>query len=892
MFLSKIFQRLQFNACASKKSSPNRRSGRKLCVEKLDKRELFAVDLVEDIGVIPQSSNVSSIVEVPGLGAAYTANIPEGFSLITESGNTRRIHSINNKWSYFPDQLTHFRDPSGQDWIYFTAVDEMQDRELYRLNFTTRAINRVRDINPNGSSEPLELTVVNDKIYFTAWNVATGRELWITDGTSSGTALVKDIRTGIGQSSSPENLTKFGNQLLFTANNGSAGRELYRSSGTSQLTTMVKDIEVGSGSSDPKDLTVSGDRLYFSAFTNANGRELWRTNASSVGTVLVEDVEPGANSSDPIEITAWGNGVAFIGNRADVGKEVFRYEREVLNDVFLLKDIVPGALGSEPEYLVESGGSLYFVANSPAEGREVFRSFGISANTAVLRDINIGTGGSNPARLIDVDGRLYFSAWAPTTGIELYSSTGTTANTLLVKDINLGNGGSYPNEMAEVNGKLLFQAYEPSIGYELWRTSGTSSATKSSDLFAATSHSYPTNLTNFNSDLVFTAFENTKKLFIKPNGIGEKIQLSTSNSNWDLVDYSVAVVDDIFYFARQSRTGDDRMQLWKSDGTQAGTTLVKTIDGKYYVNKTIASNGSLYAVLFDRDALDFVLWTSDGTTAGTTQLKANQSFADISEVTTVGDTVYFAATKTGEGFTRLWRTQGTNETTDIVAPIDRITTLMQRGGSLYFLGQEGSSFNFYRYDGQSPPTVLKSGIVGYSRSGKLGVNLSGTLYFAGTSVEGESQIWKSNGTAAGTVLVKATSPVGVDGIPTFLMRLGNSLVFDSASSSSGRELWVSDGTSAGTKVLKHINSGIASSAPWHIGVVDGEFIFSAFDGSKRQIWKTDGTATGTTRVREINDRFVDIDYLYRDAFVTLGNRMFFVGNSRKWGYELFVYEKA
>src|SRR5438309_6535137 len=93
----------------------------------------------------------------------------------------------------------------------------------------------VRDINtaitPLGSN-PASIVEMNGALYFSANTTATGVELWKSDGTSSGTVLVRDIRPG-GASSNPTSLVNVNGTLFFVANNGISGPELWKSDGTS-----------------------------------------------------------------------------------------------------------------------------------------------------------------------------------------------------------------------------------------------------------------------------------------------------------------------------------------------------------------------------------------------------------------------------------------------------------------------------------------------------------------------------------------------------------------------------------------------------------------------------------------------------------------------------------
>lgn len=96
----------------------------------------------------------------------------------------------------------------------------------------------VKDINPGGSSFPTSLTKVGSTLFFAANDGVHGTELWKTDGTATGTKMVKNIRP-YGKSSSPADLVNVNGELFFTAADGVHGRQLWKSDGTKAGTVMV-----------------------------------------------------------------------------------------------------------------------------------------------------------------------------------------------------------------------------------------------------------------------------------------------------------------------------------------------------------------------------------------------------------------------------------------------------------------------------------------------------------------------------------------------------------------------------------------------------------------------------------------------------------------------------
>ena len=78
------------------------------------------------------------------------------------------------------------------------------------------------------------------------------------------------------------------------------------------------------------------------------------------------------------------------------------------------------------------------------------------------------------------------------------------------------------------------------------------------------------------------------------------------------------------------------------------------------------------------------------------------------------------------------------------------------------------------------------------------------------------------------------------------------LYFSALTPTTGQELWKSDGTNAGTNMIKDILPGKNGSNPMLITNVNGTIFLVAYDGVNGiELWKTDGTATGTTLVKDI-----------------------------------------
>jgi ELWxxDGT repeat protein len=185
--------------------------------------------------------------------------------------------------------------------------------------------------------------------------------------------LVRDVNPGAA-SAVPSSLTAFDDRLLFTANDGVHGRELWATDGTAAGTAMVKDIQAGAGGSSPFELTPADGVFYFSANDGVHGLELWRSDGTAAGTRLVEDVAPGAASSrsgvtaDPRILDA-GKSVLFSATDGDSGVELWQQGK---NGAAALVEIAPGAASSNPEMLTGVGKVVFFLADDGTTGRELW----------------------------------------------------------------------------------------------------------------------------------------------------------------------------------------------------------------------------------------------------------------------------------------------------------------------------------------------------------------------------------------------------------------------------------------------------------------------------------------------------------------------------------------
>lgn len=219
--------------------------------------------------------------------------------------------------------------------LYFSAFSLDGGTELWVTDGTTAGTKAVKDINPNGNSYPNYLTVYNDKLYFYADSNGTysNKELWVTDGSEDGTVVFSTIEDlGVHD---PADLIVYNGHLYFSGSHDLYGRELWKSDGTLQGTYVLKDINTTANyaNSHPEHFYIYNGQLYFTAEDGSNGRELWVTDGTSAGTVKVEpDVSTGSNPLQHNPYFMEQNGsLYFTAGYDSNGYELWKLTTEVMN---------------------------------------------------------------------------------------------------------------------------------------------------------------------------------------------------------------------------------------------------------------------------------------------------------------------------------------------------------------------------------------------------------------------------------------------------------------------------------------------------------------------------------------------------------------------------------
>ncbi len=380
--------------------------------------------------------------------------------------------------------------------IYFAGVDASHGSELWVTDETAAGTKLVQDLlTGTKGSKPDNFVLYKSDLYFTD-SSTSGRELYKISGTNGSVSLFKEINPGTGNAFD-ENNTNFlvSNGLLyFTADDGVNGKELWVSDGTSGNTKMLKNISAGNTSTNFSGFITLKNQLIFTVITASYSLDLWKTDGTN--TTLIKSFNVPYSAISSFGLLNFNNKIYFAGTDITNGTELWSTDGSTAS---MVKDIFPGNAGGVPNssypQLFNSvfiNGHFLFSANND-KGVELWSSDGTAANTVIIKDINPGTEGSNPvlypvidySKILDggsifdfynrgtlFNGYIFFSADDGSHGTQLWKTNGTSAGTTLVQSIGAPNYGVTDTYFYTKTG-LYFSANDGTRGNEPWFTNGT-----------------------------------------------------------------------------------------------------------------------------------------------------------------------------------------------------------------------------------------------------------------------------------------------------------------------------------------------------------------------------------------------------------------------------------
>lgn len=443
----------------------------------------------------------------------------------------------------------------------------------------------------------------------------------------------------------------------------------------------------------------------------------------------------------------------------------------------------------------------------PLERRDL-----LTVSIELLRDINPGVENALdpdvPPDYAIFGDELYFTANDGEHGHELWKTDGTEDGTRLVKDIFEGELSSWPHGFVEFNNELFFAAADE-LGGELWKTDGTEGGTlQVADVLPGPGHSTPGDLTVFHDELFFSAFDLDGGQLFKTDGSEGNAELVFPFDDIQSFPFDLTIFQDEIYFSAADRFLGE--ELWKSDGTRRGTVLVADIfEG---------GDGSFPEFFFEFE-----------------------------------DELYFIAADTATEFglpPRLFKTDGTEfgtlRVTDrlvVLDPVRGLWNVTPFAGDIYFTS-----------NGLDPTDTI--------------------------------ELYRTDGTAGGSEELFLDLNGNDHSVPLTFTILGDELFFGATDRDTGRELWKTDGSLAGTTIVADALPGTLGVFPGELIAFDNEVYYRADDRTGWEVWKTDGSVDGTERLSDLNPNGDSVTT--SGAFVEFAGKLLFRGQDGESGWEYFV----
>ena len=743
---------------------------------------------------------------------------------------------------------------------YFPYNDGIHGRELWRSDGTTSGTRMITDLCPgicgaNGRVVIESVAVFDDAIFFTGSDGVHGTELWRTDGTPAGTAMVRDLAPGL-IGSNPAAMVPTSTHLFFSTDIELGKAELWVTDGTTLGTRRVALIDEPGDGSPTQTAIALGDILVFEV-----GRHLWRSDGTAGGTFEISDLLVTTRSwvkGAPFQ--RLGNRLLFTGSPANGSPSLWA------SDGTTVWQVMAGQSSLGPEQFVVAGDKMYF-----QDGQGLFETDGTSNGTNPISLPPGVTPFSARGWRTSIGEALVFVGWSSETGREPYLAANAVAS--LIKDVRPGPDSSFPIPSTNNHGpffsfesEAIFFADDGTHGMEPWHTDGTSAGTTMLlDLTVGQGSSY----------------------------------FPRSYSDWEPAEIAGSVL-----FPMHSGSGGT--VLWRTDGTPGGTQSVAPLnrqassipvpvsespfgppaiedcfdpveDGLFFLASDGESGVEPHFVGADSDAIERVADLGPGH-GDATNLRCrflsgraifsytdfltefprerlaswNPTTREVESLTETEAPIVFSTIHDDQLWISSWdllRTDGTPGGTEVLEPMLPSSDLAWLGDQLLF-GRSGAIWSSAGTPGSAVEVVPRAvGPFSIFRPVAVG---SGLVFWGRN--QGDSEPWFTDGTANGSGRLKdirpgpepsihgtANNPIGLPAVT-----LGNRALFPADDGLHGTELWATQGTPGSTALLIDLMPGPYPSNPRDLTRYGGRVYFSAEgEGTGRELWSTDGTAAGT-----------------------------------------------
>ena len=314
-----------------------------------------------------------------------------------------------------------------------------------------------------------------------------------------------------------------------------------------------------------------------------------------------------------------------------------------------------------------------------------------------------------------------------------------------------------------------------------------------------------------------------------------------------------------FYQVGETGPGS-RMQIWRTDGTRAGTFPVMFGFGTG-IPSSLNSGRLFFAACTPGQGCE--VWSSDGTVAGTGltgEIAPGPGNADVRQIAADGDRAFVL---TGSA---LWSAGPSG--VELLLETPKIRHLVADAGRAFFLAEHARTggFEVWTSDGTAAGTRPLTRFAAKNPFGRysFAALVAGRYYFTARHGKG-NQLWSLG--AAPETLRRLTGFSDPQTYVSSIRKAGSRILFEVQGPSYERRLWASRGDVRTTAPL----SGCAGACPLVESDLaplgQGRFVFKGRNAVGEALWITDGTGPGT-RLLQPTGRYHDLT-----QFVSLGDRV-------------------
>lgn len=765
-----------------------------------------------------------------------------------------------------------------QGELWFLADDGVHGTEVWRTDGTAAGTVLALDLEPGpGSAFALDSSLEPDE----GWLATTGNrllavnsrtvdfdrffDLYASDGSPAGTDLIGTFAVATFPTL-PFRAGEWANaagRAVFELDAKLFDFGIWSTDGTAAGTTQILP-------GDNMMWTVpAGPELYVAVVAGSGtGTELYTTDGTSAGTELL--MGPGLPFRSPgFSPGVMQGGELFLQAEAildpvgSTGGELCATDGTLAGNRLVL-DLFPGGTGSRPEYLASDGAGIYFVAEGdPASGRELHRSDGTAAGTTQVFEAEPGSddllieGSTSLRQVVGTASGVVFPRRLPDGSVEPWRADGSGATTL-VDIAPPTTESSLARDYLRVGSRVFFQANtEPDRRSVLaWGPAGAGAPFVASP---AASLSFFGGLERFGDGVAYSALDplDDAKCVWWTDGVSDyrlsPVALTSGPSR-------LTAVGDRLYF--QGATDATGPALFVSGGQPFDAVPVDlgfpagfaALDDSLAIDDLAALGESLLIVGELDAAVGRELHVSDGTAAGTVTIELTPGPGDtnIGGLVASGDRAFFIADVAGQAG-ELWVTDGTVSGTVPVSSFGAAAADVRqmepfRDGVLLLAeiatSSPGQASVFAIYsDGSPSGTVLLTPTTGVDvSSAESAITVAGGTAYFQLFFDGQSQVYRTDGTPAGTLLVPGLD----EDDPSALARpcedtIGNPGSFSPLRGAVGEgvvtlhlqntdgdcDLWLTDGTLAGTYKFVDTTFELENSATKPLVRVGSKVVFSA-----------------------------------------------------------------